>query len=287
MIGEKNMFKIREVKSFAKRRLKNGNCTKSIAILLILKCVGIIYIIPSFMLLPFKLIFFNVPPYLENSLASFSINVGLIYAIVTIITIILGYGALRWFYLMAELSSEEESIKISEIFYFFKSWKEAEKTIIMFFSIALLKIMFYIVSFIAVAILFFSANLCVLHFIPDKTVGILESEASITLGVLLMISWLLSVIVFNISLFPVNYIIVSDDMTVMQYIYESIGMMKDNYWSVIRLYISFIPWFISCIFILPIFFVIPYFNMSMAVAAQEIISMDESGDKMFEEQIVL
>lgn len=47
--------------------------------------------------------------------------------------------------------------------------------------------------------------------------------------------------------------------------------MKGNKGQILRLFLSFIPAFISCLFLFPLVYVIPKYNASMAAAAQDII----------------
>ena len=43
---------------------------------------------------------------------------------------------------------------------------------------------------------------------------------------------------------------------------RSVRYTKGHIWEIILFYLSFVPWMISCVFIFPAFYVVPYFSMS-------------------------
>ena len=51
----------------------------------------------------------------------------------------------------------------------------------------------------------------------------------------------------------------------------SFKYMKGHVGSVLSVILSFAGWFVSCIFVLPLAYVIPFYNASMAACAQDII----------------
>ena len=64
------------------------------------------------------------------------------------------------------------------------------------------------------------------------------------------------------------------DRKIREIILASISAMKNNKIKMIKLMLSFIGWFAASVFVVPLFFVIPYFAMSYAVLVNDIMSRE-------------
>lgn len=76
----------------------------------------------------------------------------------------------------------------------------------------------------------------------------------------------------NAYLFPVRYCFVTGNFSSLKELFIfSYRCMQNNRKRVFRRKLAFIPWFISCIFLLPIGFVRSYYHQSMADIAADLI----------------
>ncbi len=58
----------------------------------------------------------------------------------------------------------------------------------------------------------------------------------------------------------------------------SVRYTKGNILTIAGLYLSFLPWFALCVFVLPLFYVLPYLNASAALLAERMIRAGEMAD---------
>lgn len=88
---------------------------------------------------------------------------------------------------------------------------------------------------------------------------------------------------------PVGYLLADDPDAVVADIFElSEKVVKRNAGAMIRLYISFIGWFIACLPAFPIIILLPYFNISLAIFLRSCLEEeDKTGNKAEKEEIMV
>jgi uncharacterized membrane protein len=91
-------------------------------------------------------------------------------------------------------------------------------------------------------------------------------------GLVLMVAGVVLWLFVITRYFLAVYIIVEDSSRgVNSAIRESVALTKGYRWEIIKFVLSFIPWFLSLVVIVTLFFVYPYFNESAAIFAKHII----------------
>ena len=81
--------------------------------------------------------------------------------------------------------------------------------------------------------------------------------------------------VLLIRYFLAQYLfIIDDEADPNECLKSSWRMMKGNMMKVIELILSFILWLISCVLIIPIFYVMPYMMVSEAICAKWLIDLN-------------
>lgn len=88
---------------------------------------------------------------------------------------------------------------------------------------------------------------------------------------------------------PVGYLLADDPDAVVSDIFElSEQVVKRNAGRLMKLYISFIGWFLACLPAFPVIILIPYFNVSMAVLLRDCIEgLQEKGRADVKEEITV
>lgn len=167
-------------------------------------------------------------------------------------------------------ASRGETNNIGYIFICFKNIKIYVKSVLLRAEITMAKILLSIPVIICVYIL----NL--LRELALKDIG--NSGNYILLGVcctLIMIFLIVMVLWITLGFELCNPIFSLDpDRKIREIILASISAMKNNKIKMIKLMLSFIGWFAASVFVVPLFFVIPYFAMSYAVLVNDIMSRE-------------
>lgn len=156
-----------------------------------------------------------------------------------------------------------------EVFYYFKP-KNALLLISFYLNLYLRKLLFFFVCFLPFfTILFF------LDYYIKK--GGFSYNAFLVLtfaSALLFVNGLYYFIRFNGFFFLARYCFASEKyLSVRQLFSLSYKLIQDKKMTVIKKRISFIPWFASCIFLLPVSFVRSHYNRSMAQLAYDLMEL--------------
>ena len=78
---------------------------------------------------------------------------------------------------------------------------------------------------------------------------------------------------------PVGFLLADNpDGVVSEMFVLSESLVKRNMMDIIKLYISFIGWFLSCLPAFPVIILMPYFNVSMAILLRDCIEKGKQED---------
>lgn len=212
---------------------------------------------------------------LENSNGSYNISsmsliIETVFALLVLLfvpPIIMGQA--EWYWSLTDLNAKG----IGEVFGWFGSLR------LYFKSVALALLIF-------VRFLFWAILTCVLpaamiaagyyYFYPENikviTLNTFYFVMLVIFGSVLLLSGILLLCFIMMRYFLCVFLLVEDNKrNLREVIKTSLRYTKKFRWEIYKFFLSFIFWFISCYFILPMFFVIPYFNASSSVLAKHII----------------
>lgn len=173
-------------------------------------------------------------------------------------------GVSRFYYFV----SKGESPSVAEIFYYFKNKKNYLRSLSYWINIALRMLLWGIVCMLPGIITLFVSGTFTMSPTIDANLKIFALMLTILSNLFLIAG---SVIYFIIVLryFLTSYIVISrEDMEIKECINISFSSMKGHRTSVLKLYITFIPWLIACFFVLPLLYVVPYFSTSKMSCAK-------------------
>ena len=72
--------------------------------------------------------------------------------------------------------------------------------------------------------------------------------------------------------FLANYLLVSNpDLGIIQCIRQSVNLLEGHIFTVVKFKLSFLPYALACLLILPVFFVYPYYKQSRTIIAKRLI----------------
>lgn len=72
--------------------------------------------------------------------------------------------------------------------------------------------------------------------------------------------------------FLANYLLVSNpDLGIIQCIRQSVNLLEGHIFTVVKFKLSFLPHFLACLLILPVFFVYPHYKQSRTIIAKQLI----------------
>lgn len=72
--------------------------------------------------------------------------------------------------------------------------------------------------------------------------------------------------------FLANYLLVSNpDLGIIQCIRQSVNLLEGHIFTVVRFKLSFLPYALACLLVLPLFFVYPHYKQSRTIIAKQLI----------------
>ncbi len=203
------------------------------------------------------------------ALASSLISV-LILILMFIITTPLQQGVLRWYY--RRTGGEDDGV--SAVFYYFETAKDYFKSFWLYFQIGLRMLLWEIL--LAIPLL---AGGGVLVYAMRGLDGELPPVVKLAAGILAVI-WvtIMAILSVMISLryMLAPYILAEHpEIKVRKAIKQGVRLVKGYKGSLFVFGLSFIGWYLLCIFIVPAFFVLPYVAASFAMYARYLIARGE------------
>lgn len=201
------------------------------------------------------------------------ITIGIVFLLAVFFVTPLIFGYAKWSY---SIASGKDS-PMSLLFYYFTGIKKYFKTIGIIFSLSIRIAGYTLFSFLPSAFvysisIFYSRLNTYSQYIYMVIIGF------IWLALLMGISFgIYSVLKYVLVL----YLHVEDpSLNGFQLIRLSSSLMKGQRRSAFFLAASFLPWLISCILIIPIIFVVPYFSVVYAIYAKYMIERGKKHDKI-------
>lgn len=278
------MFTESKIKMQAKQNLSKNNWSVAVAVtILFMGFSSIIPLFESLLVNIFNLgaghmklagLYFNNQVIYEYISGNIGIKILIVWFLITLISALmivfigwpLSLGILHWSYLVAN----GKDAFFCEIFKYYKTKELFLKAINTQFLVCIRVIFWITICLIPSIVIFFVVgNLEVLNNDIIYLNGILFS---ISLSSIFFILGIIVAGLISLRYFLVPYFIVADDNeSARNSITESISLMKKRHFDVLKLIITFIPWMLSCFFILPIIYVLPYFMVSLAISAKWII----------------
>jgi len=160
--------------------------------------------------------------------------------------------------------------KKSNLFAYFSTGRSYFKTIVTTLITSLMVLCTLFFSIIPGMLLLFWGN--------GHTISI-DVTLQLT-GIFLLITASAVTVRVALGLALVPYLLVKEHKLLpVAIIRRSQKLMKGNRLRVLYLFISFIGWFFLCLFIVPIFYALPYYEASMAVLAQQMTGKKEQEER--------
>lgn len=167
--------------------------------------------------------------------------------------------------------------KVSHIHILFRNYKSKES----FWKATKLYLLYMGIRLLLFVVCYLPATTCVIF--GFRTFLLAESNTSsglgiaiLLLGIVLLVLGMVFFAYFSAKFFLVPYLYAqSDSLPLGQYLKRSSIYMKGREGEFLSCLISFIPAFLSCTFILPIFVVFPHFEATLAIYARFYIEQNE------------
>ena len=142
-------------------------------------------------------------------------------------------------------------------------------------SLVLFNLCFYLIKVFLLVFSFLPFSVCVFIVITMGRQGSVSLNLFKTvffIGCVLFVHGIVFFLRLNTFLFPARYCFTTGKFKNLKKLFVfSYMCMQDNRKTVFRKKLSFIPWFLSCVFLLPIGFVRSYYHQSMADVAADLI----------------
>lgn len=172
-------------------------------------------------------------------------------------------GATRWYHSLAECSN----VQVGQIFFYYRGNERLVEALV--FELKRLEhhIGTLILSLAPAAVcLGFAAS-----YVDDRSNAHLVMPLNIA-GVALIVVGLIFYAMWITRYFLAKYLMVSDrGFEVAEAFKTSVRYMRGMHGKVLRVILSFIPYFLLCAFIAPAVIIVPLFDTTMAACAQDII----------------
>lgn len=181
------------------------------------------------------------------------------------ISLPLKYGIRRWH---LKISNTGKS-SINEIFFYYGKFKDFFKILLLDATLKIKKLFYFLLCLIPSFFLFIYSSISMQQDI--------QINHKFMFGIFIILSFILgitSVFLFLILtmkyMFAINFFIENNNTGINCSIKKSCITVKKNRLNIIRFTLSFSLLFLSCIFILPIFYVFPYFGTSLFIYSKKI-----------------
>lgn len=201
----------------------------------------------------------------ENN-STLTLIIKIAYSVATVLVMLLLSPALFGFFRMFYTESEYE---MDDLLYYFKSFKRYLKCILFVFSYILRVFVPAVVLFIPVAGLY-----AIDRFVFDYTMNVFLYNSTF---VFLVVLSLFALYIYSTKYFLSIKFFCEPDTNGINYCFkQSKKLMKGMQGRVIKLFISFIPWMLLCITVVPAIYVIPYITQSMCISGKWIYQLSRN-----------
>lgn len=176
-------------------------------------------------------------------------------------------GQTEWYW---NLSGGEE-VHVGDVFGWFGSLRLYLKSIWLWVNL-FVRYLLWAVAFCAVP--YGCILVSVFYLLPrrSETFYLMSAAFLLVFGCLLLVVAILMLLYVAMRYFLAPYLLVEDSTRpVGKIIRDSVHFSRKYRWELVKFVLSYILWFITCYFVLPALYVMPYFFSSSAVLARHII----------------
>ena len=257
------------------RAILKDNWAKAIAIFMILTTmvVGISVLESRYRQV------FGIPQEDSRGLLSMSLPSLIISAVFSVLMVLftqpLNMGQKEWYW---QLSGHQE-VHVGDVFGWFGSLRLYLKSLWLWLNIYV-RYLLWAVAFCAVpyAMVYVSAYGLFRH--STQPVLLATGMLLMILGLLLLFAAIFLLVYILMRYMLASYLMVEDNTRkVGAVIRDSVRYSRNYRGEMFRFYLSFIPWAMLCILIVPLFYVVPYFNASLSVFARHLIFSQRAKEK--------
>lgn len=215
-------------------------------------------------------------------------NVSLISTLITVLMTVLTFiivtplyqGNNRWFY--RRTGGEQDPV--STVFFSFETAKQYFRTLGLYFQVALRMFLWLLLTSVPMI------GLGIFAIFYNGFAGGEISQTADAIFMILTVIWTILIgivsVIISLRYFLASYILAEHpDQKASKCIKDSVQMMKGHKAKLFLFKLSFIGWELLCIFIIPVFYVLPYMNASYAMYARYLIQLSESSDNQTREYI--
>lgn len=192
----------------------------------------------------------------------FIVSVG-IRSITTLLVILLCPAVLGYLKMMY---TDKKEYEMSEVVYYFSKFRLYSRSVAFIFS--------YILRMFLPALLFFLPVFILIGLNFYTKVPAFE----VLLWILCILSTV-GLVVYSLKYFVSIKLFCDEDLSVKECFKTSKKMMDGNSKNVIRLFLSFTPWILLCITVLPLLYVVPYITQAMCISGKWIIELSRNDNE--------
>lgn len=163
------------------------------------------------------------------------------------------------------LLCEEDEYQMSDVVYYFTSFKRYTKAVTFVFS--------YVMRIAIPALVCFLPTLFYIIYTDYK-----KAEASVFILIALIVFSSILLLFYSIKYFLSVKLFCDDDSKNQSYYFSTSKVIMQNHrWDVVKLTLSFSLWFLLCITILPMIYIIPYYVQTMCISAKWFYELSRDG----------
>ena len=183
-------------------------------------------------------------------------------SVTTLCALLLSPSILGYFKMMY---NEADEYEMSDVIYYFLSFKNYTKAVTFIFS--------YILRIAIPALVCFLPTLVYAFYIQYSN----TSAPAFVIVALVIVSSIL-LLLYSIKYFLSIKLFCDDDSKNLSYYFTtSKVIMRNHRWDVVKLTLSFSLWFLLCITILPMIYVIPYYVQTMCISGKWFYELSRDG----------
>lgn len=187
-----------------------------------------------------------------------------------VLLMLAGSPLLNGFLKTAANVAVKKDCQITDVFFYFRGAGRYFRTLLM-------NLLLYLLFAFTFGVLNVSRYLEA--FFPDwfKDVSVLtpEGAAVIAAGV---VSGLIGALMYMLFVhWPLMYYALHDDATIGKTVFGTLGFSFRHFGKTLRLALSFAGWLALCFFVVPAFYVLPYFSVSAVLSAKWLFALEPGG----------
>lgn len=270
------MANLRVISKSSGLKALNGSWFKAFAIVLI---IGLLNFGISKLEDAYRNVF-AIPQLNDNgmiNLSIYSFAISIVFTLIAFLVITpLMLGMTEWFWRL----TAGEKPEVGDIFAWFGSAKLYVKSIILRINVGVRALLWFLLTCSIPLALIIAAG----YYVKDIDVtkittfsmtdiqNLFISGVLMLLGIMLLICGLILFLFLISRYFLAAFLVVEDgERKISDAVRMSIKFTKSYRWEITKFLLSFTGWFITCVAIIPYFYVVPYFYSSFAIFSKHII----------------